>query len=737
LKKNFMPILLALLLLTFTLFGAIFSYYKIVRQEELIRSSAHRQVIREISSRLETYQNLLLQTRSMFHVTQEVDRKEFHEYVKKIDLPKFYPGVQGVGFAQRVLPKDIKLHEKFIQKEVPLYRIWPQGERSLFFPIIYLEPQDWRNKRAMGYDMYSEDIRHEAMSRAIKENQAIMSGPVELVQETKEDLQVGFLIYVPVFHAESNNEPERLLGFVYSPFRSKDLFDQIMLNLADLNVDVEVIFEEKLIFDRYPDKDKSLDSENSLTSDINFSGKVWKVRTYPLPDLYPQSNSFIPFLILFFGTLLTLIVTVFLLKTKSQARELEERSFSLQQIQDASRVLISKLELKDVLQTLTDIGLELSKAQFGAFFYNTVNDQGESYMLYTLSGVKRSEFEKFPMPRNTEIFAPTFNGETVISADITLDPRFGKNEPYHGMPAGHLPVRSYLAVAVKSKNGEVIGALFYGHKNANVFSEREKNLIQGLSQQAAIAIENATLFQKAQKAIASREEFLNIASHELKTPITSMKLQFQSALRMIEKKNPVVYTAESVNKRVEISLRQLDKMLKLIEEMLDSSRISLGKFELQTSSFDFRKLAKDLLERYEENFRGQDISVNIDLGPEEEIFFEGDEYRLEQVISNLLNNAVKYGEESPIEVKLSWNSQEIHFSVKDYGSGISKENLPKIFERYERLVSATNVSGLGLGLYISKNIVESHGGEILVDSEPKKGTIFEVVLPRGNESGNS
>jgi signal transduction histidine kinase/CHASE1-domain containing sensor protein len=730
LKKNFMPILLALLLLTFTLFGAIFSYYKIVRQEELIRSTAHRQVIREISSRLETYQNLLLQTRSMFHVTQEVDRHEFSEYVKKLNLPKFYPGVQGVGFAQRVLPNEVKAHEKIIQKEISVYQIWPKGDRPLYFPIIYLEPQDWRNKRAMGYDMFSEVIRNEAMSKAIEENQAIMSGPVELVQETNEDPQVGFLIYVPVFKEDSNNEPEHLLGFVYSPFRSKDLFDQIMHSLADLHVDVEVVFEGRLAFDRYPDKEKNRESEKLFTSDISFLGKVWEVRTYPLPELYQQSNSFIPLLILFFGTLLTVIVTVFLLKTGIQARELKERSFSLQQIQDASRVLISKLELKDVLQSLTDIGLDLSKAQFGAFFYNTINEEGEAYMLYTLSGVNRSEFEKFPMPRNTEVFAPTFNGETILSRDITADSRFGKNAPYNGLPEGHLPVRSYLAVAVKSKSGEVIGALFYGHERPSIFSEREKDLIQGLSQQAAIAIENATLFQKAQKAIASREEFLNIASHELKTPITSMMLQFQSASRMIERENPIVYTPESVNKRVAISSRQLDKMLKLIEEMLDSSRISLGKFELQKTTFDFRKLAKELLERYEEQFRGQDVSVSIDLGPDEEVRFSGDEYRLEQVLSNILNNAIKYGDGSPIAVKFSWDAQEIRLSVKDQGSGISKENLPKIFERYERLVSATNVSGLGLGLYISKNIVEGHGGEILVKSELGHGSTFEVRLPR-------
>src|SRR6202012_2529093 len=131
-------------------------------------------------------------------------------------------------------------------------------------------------------------------------------------------------------------------------------------------------------------------------------------------------------------------------------------------------------------------------AEFGAFFYNVINPSGESYMLYTLSGAPIEAFSKFPMPRNTEVFAPTFSGASIVrSDDITKDPRYGKNEPRRGMPEGHLPVRSYLAVPVVSRTGEVLGGLFFGHAEVGRFTEDAEELVRGVAGQAAVAIDNA------------------------------------------------------------------------------------------------------------------------------------------------------------------------------------------------------------------------------------------------------
>ncbi|HEX2060754.1 MAG TPA: GAF domain-containing protein [Thermoanaerobaculia bacterium] len=167
---------------------------------------------------------------------------------------------------------------------------------------------------------------------------------------------------------------------------------------------------------------------------------------------------------------------------------------------EAARAASAELDLQRIVQTVTDAATELSNAQFGAFFYNVLDDQGGSYMLYTISGAPREAFSRFPMPRNTPVFEPTFRGTaTVRSADIRQDPRYGRNPPYHGMPAGHLPVVSYLAVPVISRSGEVLGGLFFGHEQAGVFTENEEQLVEALAAQASVAIDNARLYDALQR----------------------------------------------------------------------------------------------------------------------------------------------------------------------------------------------------------------------------------------------
>lgn len=164
-------------------------------------------------------------------------------------------------------------------------------------------------------------------------------------------------------------------------------------------------------------------------------------------------------------------------------------------------LLAAELDLDKLLQMITDEATALCRAEFGAFFYNAINQSGESYVLYTLSGVPREAFSKFPMPRNTAVFAPTFNGEgPVRSGDITKDPRYGNNSPHHGMPEGHLAVRSYLAVPVVSRSGLVLGGLFFGHSGVNRFTAHDERLLVGVAAQASVGVDNARLFQALKRS---------------------------------------------------------------------------------------------------------------------------------------------------------------------------------------------------------------------------------------------
>ena len=215
---------------------------------------------------------------------------------------------------------------------------------------------------------------------------------------------------------------------------------------------------------------------------------------------------------------------------------LREEVATLETLNRTGQQVAAELDLRTLVQVVTDAATALTGAAFGAFFYNVIGERGEAYTLYTLAGVPREAFAEFPMPRNTAIFGPTFRGEGVVRlADATADPRYGHNAPYAGLPPGHPPVRSYLAVPVASRSGEVLGGLFFGHPEPGVFTGRHERLVVGLAGQAAVALDNARLVEAVREAVRVRENFLAIAAHELRTPLTALKGIAQLVARQLRR----------------------------------------------------------------------------------------------------------------------------------------------------------------------------------------------------------
>ncbi|MGH3326769.1 MAG: GAF domain-containing protein [Streptomycetales bacterium] len=229
------------------------------------------------------------------------------------------------------------------------------------------------------------------------------------------------------------------------------------------------------------------------------------------------------------------------------------------------QLVTARLDLHEVVQRVTDIATRLTPAEFGAFFYNVIDEAGEALMLYTLSGAPPEAFERFPMPRNTAIFEPTFRGTEVIRRDdVTADPRYGRNPPHYGMPAGHLPVRSYLAVPVILSTGEVAGGLFFGHPEPGLFSEDDESLVVGIAGYAAIAIENARLYDAAQQDITAKQrayEERAATASELEATVARLGAAEERYRGLVNSLEAIVWEARAEDLRFTFVSPQAESML--------------------------------------------------------------------------------------------------------------------------------------------------------------------------------
>lgn len=231
-----------------------------------------------------------------------------------------------------------------------------------------------------------------------------------------------------------------------------------------------------------------------------------------------------------------------------------------------------------------------------------------------------------------------------------------------------------------------------------------------------------------QKALKSRDEFLSICSHELKTPLTSLKMQIQITNRLREKKgDDIAFSTSNMNKFISQADRSVERIIHLVNDMLDISRVATGRLSLNLEKIDLVDLVKEVVERLGSFMELANCPVKFEM--EKSIIGLWDRYRIEQVLTNLLTNAAKYAPEKPVQVRAYKEGQNAVLKVKDLGEGISEEDQRRIFERFERAVSSTSVSGLGLGLYISKEIIDMHHGKIEVESKLGEGSTFTVTLP--------
>ena len=432
---------------------------------------------------------------------------------------------------------------------------------------------------------------------------------------------------------------------------------------------------------------------------------------------------------------------------KTTEETLREQADALRTLNEVGQVISAELDLQNTVQAVTDAATALTGARFGSFFYNVLNQDGASYMLYTLAGVPREAFAHFPMPRATDLFGPTFRGEGVVRiADVKLDPRYGKNSPYYGMPDGHLPVTSYLAVPVVSRSGEVLGGLFFGHPEPGVFTERDEMTVYGLASQAAIAMDNARLYEAAQKARTEaekaaaeterlyrqaeessrlKEEFLATISHELRTPLSAI-LGWARMLRLGQ------LSPENATKALDTIERNARAQAQLVDDLLDVSRIITGKLRMDVRPSDPNSFIDAAVEsvRPAAEAKGVRVQKVIDTGL---VSIPGDPVRLQQVVWNLLSNAIKFTPRGGrVQIRSERVNSHLEIVVSDTGQGIAPDFLPHVFDRFRQADQKTSRQhgGMGLGLAIVRHLVELHGGTVTASSQGEgQGATFTVMLP--------
>ncbi|MFP2904038.1 ATP-binding protein [Pyxidicoccus sp. 3LFB2] len=281
-----------------------------------------------------------------------------------------------------------------------------------------------------------------------------------------------------------------------------------------------------------------------------------------------------------------------------------------------------------------------------------------------------------------------------------------------------------LLVVPLIARGRTLGALtLLRDAPGHPYHREDLVLAEELARRTAYAVDNSRLYQEAQQAISLRDEFLSIASHELRTPITTLHLQIQHLQRLCSKTQEV-----TLCQKLEVSTKQIHRLDKLIDGLLDVSRISTGQLRFSLEELDLSQLASEVMEHFQvEAARAQCELVLRTSGP---VTGRYDRLRLEQVLANLLSNAIKYASGRPVTVGVEGTGDVARLTVQDQGIGIPEKDVSRIFGRFERAVSPRNYGGLGLGLYITRQIVEAHGGAIDVKSRPGEGSTFTVTLPR-------
>lgn len=686
-----------------------------------------------IDNRFQIYENTLEGGVGLFSASESVSRQEWKNYVETLDVQNNYPGIQGIGYSIFIRPQDRQSHVAEIRSQgFPEYDIRPAGQRDLYTSIIYLEPFDERNRQAFGFDMYQEANRRDAMNRARDTGRPALSGPITLVQEIDDDVQAGFLLYLPRYETLApkslEQRRESIIGYVYSPFRARDFvegaigvggLDDIALHVydADTSLDTNDLYND---FDQ---KGFSSEQPRFITLDtIERGGRVWQL-VYSSSPTYGISlfSEILPLVVLIASILFSLLlsVTIYaLLHSRQRAEDIATKmtmNFRMQQnrLEDFHAIATKpQVEFnKRIKQTLETVRLNLN---FDTALVSHVTDNR-----YTVTHISSTD-------PNLKKGSQYDLDQTLCSLTYTTNkPVFFHNTELAAQTkekiAPELQAATYVGIPI-STNGRRYGTIaLFGPQERKKFTQNDRTFIMLTANWIARLIESHQID-------SAKNDFLTLASHQLRTPLSiinwySELLTNKKLGELNEKQAKYVGEISTGNHR----------MIKIVNELLNASKLDMGSFTVEPKEISFETTLQAYMRQYEKVTADKKITYTQEIDPAVETII-CDQTIVDLVLDNLLSNAFKYTPKNGnVLCTISEHDKKsVAIAIKDSGIGIPKSEEKKIFSKMFR---ATNVKekdtdGTGLGLYMVRKAVNAVNGKISFESVENKGTTFTAILPK-------
>lgn len=777
-RRVFLPYAILLLGLCFTVL--VYYYFsKLTYEQDQSRFQKSVQEIQDkITLRVQTSVALLRAGTGLFAASNAVERDEFDRFVQQIELRKNYGGIHGIGFSRRFSAAELPDVVAAMRRSgYPEFRVWPESPRQEYHSIVYLQPQNARNRIAMGYDMSTDPVRRAAMEKARDTGAPAASGRVTLVQENTDpgNSQPGFLIYAPVYRHDAAISTQAglrsaLLGFVYSPYRLDEFLAPITLE-EHFDVSFQVFDgpeqkPENLMFDSH-DADPSYEPRFTFLGNEDVAGRTWTIAYATKPSFEAASNQ--PFLkyTLIVGTLLSLLFfavsraqVLARMSAERAAADLKESESTVrktlaerEQVENALREADHRalLEYERLLERISLLAQALGTARelnaifralreftdvsvpcdgFFVSLYDSVRDvRTACYGWGDGAEVDVSELPPMPVTAHGPNSRAVRTGQVVITNNYMQVQR-GHPTVVVGPDNGLRPETS-MAVPM-AVMGRIIGTIEVQSYTQGVYRPEHVTAMSMAANLTAVAIENVRLLklertarQAAEESNRLKDEFLATVSHELRTPLTAIL----GWSRLLEDGS----VDEVVSKQaIETICRNAKAQAQIVDDILDVSRIITGNLYLDLHPVELGPVVRNAINVVRPTADAKGIKIDTRLHSTRAMV-SGDANRLQQVIWNLLSNAVKFTSSGGrVSVKLSQIRSAVEITVSDTGQGISREFMPYVFDRFRQADSTTtrHHGGLGLGLAIARHLVEIHGGTIKAESAGEgRGATFTIKLP--------